>query len=284
MMSAMRFERIIVVADEFTTSDRPFALARRLAAAGILSVEVLYGVLDNDQGGGIPGWRLQHRLDSYGLSAAELYVLRAQDPQLAVCEHLAGHDGSLILRGTSAGGHDGGPLLDHTAEAIMSHVPQPLLLLGPRQANPRRDGQLSPITVRDGASELTSLESATGRWISTFSNIQPQFVDVIPPDPWPRSNIQDVDNPSETPPRTDHTELRTLDLGAALLSHLNSRHDAVVVVASPRWPSTPSHWWSTARRLVRQLSCPVLVVPAVGQLELAPAAGLGRESRRTAGP
>jgi hypothetical protein len=60
----VRFERVIVVVAEFTTSDRPFALARRLAAAGNLTVEVLYGVLDDDHGEGIPGGRLQRRLDA----------------------------------------------------------------------------------------------------------------------------------------------------------------------------------------------------------------------------
>ena len=148
------------------------------------------------------------------------------------------------------------------------HEPRPAATAAPRPttSQPRHDDQLSPITVHDGASELTSLESATERWISTFSKVQPQLVDVIPPDSWPHSNHRAVDDPSEAPPGADHAELRALDVGVALLAHLNNRHDAVVIVSSPRWPSTPSHWWATARRLVRQLSCPVLVVPAVEQL------------------
>jgi nucleotide-binding universal stress UspA family protein len=260
----MPFERIIVVADEFSTSDRPFALARRLSTAGDLTVEVVYGVLPGHQGEGIPGWRLQRRLDAHGLSAAELRVLRADEPELALCEHLAGHDGSLILRSTSAGGHDGGPLLDRTAEAIMSHLPHPLLLLGPRQTNPRGDAQLSPITVRDGASEAATLDSATETWISTFTKVQPELLDVFPPDPWPRSGVDPGPKVREARSGTVLTELRAVDLGDAVLSHLNGRRDAVVVVSSPRWSSAASHWWSTARRLVRHLSCPVLVVPMVG--------------------
>jgi nucleotide-binding universal stress UspA family protein len=260
----MAFERIIVVADEFSTSDRPFALARHLASAGNLTVEVVYGVLDGELREATPGWRLQRRLDAHGLSAAELRVLRADEPELAVCEHLAGHDGSLILRSTSAGGHDGGPLRDRTAEAIMSHLPHPVLLLGPRQANPRGDARLSPITVRDGASEVASLDSATEIWISTFTNTQPELLEVLPPDPWPPSGVDPGPNVREARSGTVLTELRTVDLSDAVLSHLNGRRDAVVVVSSPRWSSTPSHWWSTARRLVRHLSCPLLVVPMVG--------------------
>ena len=121
----MRFEKLIAFADEFTTSDRPFALARRLAIAGDLARGRVHSRRRRPPRR-IPGWRLQRRLDAHGLSTAELRVLRGQEPEPAVCEHLAGDDGRLILRRTSAGGHDGGPLLDHTAEAIMSHVPRPL--------------------------------------------------------------------------------------------------------------------------------------------------------------
>jgi nucleotide-binding universal stress UspA family protein len=266
----MRFEKLIVVADEFTTSDRPFALARRLAIAGDLAVEVVYTVVDDNHREGIPGWRLQRRLDAHGLSTAELRVLRGQEPELAVCEHLAGHDGSLILRGTSAGGHDGGPLLDHTAEAIMSHVPRQLLLLGPRQANPRRDEQLAPITVVDGASNVAALEEATDSRSSTFTNVQPELVEVL------RGRARPTIPPASlatcrlapSAPRFER-----LDAGVAVLSHLGRRRDAVVVVSSPRWSSVPSHWWATARRLVRRLPCPLLVVPAVGQEERPPAPG-----------
>jgi nucleotide-binding universal stress UspA family protein len=266
----MRFEKLIVVADEFTTSDRPFALARRLAIAGDLTVEVVYTVVDDDHREGIPGWRLQRRLDAHGLSTAELRVLRGQEPELAVCEHLAGHDGSLILRATSAGGHDGGPLLDHTAEAIMSHVPRPLLLLGPRQANPRRGEQLAPITVVDDASDVAALDAATESWISTFTDVQPELVEVLPPDPWTGPTIDPSAKPRDGRPGTILTTLRTLDAGVAVLSHLGGRRDAVVVVSSPRWSSVPSHWWATARRLVRRLPCPLLVVPAVGEEERPP--------------
>jgi nucleotide-binding universal stress UspA family protein len=262
----MPFEKLIVVADEFTTGDRPFALARRLAVAGDLAVEVVYGVVDDDHREGIPGWRLQRRL-----STAELRVLRGPEPQLAVCEHLAGHDGSLILRGTSAGGHDGGPLLDDTAEAIMSRVPRPLLLLGPRQANARRDERLSPVTVVDGASDVAALDAAAQSWCSTFPDVQPELVDVVPPDPWPGPSVDPSDRPRAVRPGTIRTVLRTLDVESAVLSHLGGRRDAVVVVASPRWSSVPSHWWATTRRLVRRLPCPLLVVPAVGQEEGPPA-------------
>ena len=227
-------------------------------------MHVVSGELDDGTRDGTPGWRLRRRLDAHGLSSATLSVVRSNEPERAVIEHLAGHEGSLILRGTYVGGHDGGPLLDRVAETIMRHLAQPLLLLGPRQVNPRRDDQLSPITVRDGVSELASLVSATERWTETFTNIHAQLVDVLPPDPWPATDVDDLDR-RVARRGTDITELRTLDPGAAILAHLGDRHDAVVVVSSPRWPSTPSHWWATVRRLVRHLPCPVLVVPIVDQ-------------------
>ena len=97
----MGFERIIVVADEFSTSDRPFALARRLATAADLTVQVVCSIVDDGHGDGVPGWRLKRRLDAQGLSAAELHVLRGGEPAPAIADYLAGHDGSLVLRATS---------------------------------------------------------------------------------------------------------------------------------------------------------------------------------------
>jgi hypothetical protein len=39
----------------------------------------VYGVVDDDHREGIPGWRLQRRLDVHGLSTAELRVLRGRN-------------------------------------------------------------------------------------------------------------------------------------------------------------------------------------------------------------
>jgi hypothetical protein len=275
----MRFERIIVVADEFSTSDRPFALARRLATVADLPVQILTAIVDHDRRDEMPGWRLKRRLDAHGLSDAELHVLRTDEPGAAIAEYLAGHDGSLMLRATSAGGHDGGPLLDRIAETIMSDIARPLLLLGPRQTNPRRDERLSPITVRDGASDDASLESATDIWTTTFPDLAPELLDVRAPDPWPTSSAE-LGIDAERGSAQGVTELRTLDLDDALSSYLHGRRDAVVVVSSPRWASEPSHWWATARRLIRHQSCPVLVVPAVGLAAGAPARGWPAPRRR----
>ena len=269
----MGFERIIVVADEFSTSDRPLRspdawrpplISRSRSSAPSLMTGMVMGC---------PAGDLKRRLDAQGLSAAELHVLRVGEPAPAIAEYLAGHDGSLVLRATSAGGLDGGPLLDLIAETIMSRIARPLLLLGPRQANPRRDEQLSPITVRDGASDEASLEEATDIWTSTFPGVAPELLEVLPPDPWPGSSV-DLSSAHERGSAPGITELRTLDLDDAVSAYLKGRHDAVVVVSSPRWPSEPSHWWATARRLVRHQACPVLVVPAVGLAAAAPSRSL----------
>jgi hypothetical protein len=288
---AKPFERLIVVADEFSTSDRPFALARRLAIAGDLSVQVVCAVVDDARRDETPGWRLKRRLDAHGLSSAELRVLRLDEsPELALAEYLAGHDGGLVLRATSAGGHDGGPLLDRVAETIMSHIARPLLLLGPRQANPRRDEHMSPVAVRDDATDRASLAAATERWTSTFPDTATELVDIMPPDPWPGSSA-DRTWPDAPPTTPGAIALHTADLDDAVASYLGGRRDAVVVVSSDRWPNEASHWWATARRLVRHQTCPVLVVPVVGFASATPASGSSTPRHRdgpvtvpTAGP
>ena len=217
---------------------------------------------DDGTRGGTPGWRLQRRLDAHGLSAATLSVVRSNEPELAVSEHLAGHEGSLVLRGTSAGGHDGGPLLDRVAETIMRQLAHPLLLLGPRQVNPRRDDQLSPITVRDGVSELASLLSATESWTETFTNTHAELVDVLPPDPWPRT---DVDNPR---PARSRSRARTSPSFERSTSVPPSCRISTVAMTPSSW--SPVHDGPRRRRtggprpgrLVRHLPCPVLVVPS----------------------
>ena len=155
-----------------------------------------------------------------------------------------------------------------------SHEPRtsPALLLGPRQANPRLHEQLAPITVVDDASDVAALDAATESWSSTFTDVQPELVEVLPPDPWTGPTIDPSGRTRDVPTGTILTALRTLDAGVAvLLSHLGGRRDAVVVVSTPRWSSVPSHRWATARLFVRPLPCQRLVVPAVAEEERHPA-------------
>ena len=56
--------------------------------------------------------------------------------------------------------------------------------------------------------------------------------------------------------------LVTTDAAASLIEVAGTSESAILVVAAPRSPGRVTHWFATARRLIRYAPCPVLVVPS----------------------
>jgi hypothetical protein len=56
--------------------------------------------------------------------------------------------------------------------------------------------------------------------------------------------------------------VRGTEPAPALVAYADPIEGAILVLTSPRWADTPSHWFNTTRRVIRRSSRPVLVVPA----------------------
>ena len=163
-------------------------------------------------------------------------------------------------------GHGGGDEagLGPVTDEVLRRVHQPVLVVGPVAAPATGDLMLAVDATGIAHAALPFVEA----WLRTFGGGTPRVVEVLPPDPWPSDDaaapIGCVDEyvGRLAQRRIESSEvLRALDPALALAAHAASCHASMLVVTSPHDPGQPSHWYETARRLVRTSPCPVLVVP-----------------------
>ena len=184
-----------------------------------------------------------------------------------IAADLAGRDGVLVVIDAHGGGPITGPLFDDSAEHLLTHTRQPILVLGPGVARP--SGRRSLLVPIDGSGRADDVLDATMRWCRTFGPAPVTVLGLDVPDPWP----DESSDPVEDAPRQAATRLRrsgldvdllrhpALDTAAVLLDTSAAVAGAVLVVPGARSPGSDGHWYATARRLVRSAPCPVLVVP-----------------------
>ena len=158
-------------------------------------------------------------------------------------------------------------MFDDSAEHLLAHTRQPILVLVPGVARP--SGRRSLLVPIDGSGRAGDVLDTTMRWCRTFGPAPVTVLGLDVPDPWP----DESSDPVEDAPRQAATRLRrsgldvdllrhpALDTAAALLDTSAAVADAVLVVPGARSPGSDGHWYATARRLVRSAPCPVLVVP-----------------------
>ena len=248
----MRFTTIVTVRDRRRGAARGEVAGRGLAIAGNLGLCVLE-VDGADVGTSDP--------------EPTLPVARAGVSQ-AVVDHVKGGDGALAVIDAHGGGPAGDPLFDTAAERILQRCPQPVLVLGPRAdvLLPTR----TLVVPSDGAGLVTAAIDAVQAWIECFGAADVTVLALGAADSWPTAD--------DAPPADDaQRAVNTLAAGgipaqlvrsadtepaAAIVAACPDQAGTVVVLAAPRWPSTPTHWFSTARRLIRNGGHPVLLVPA----------------------
>ena len=184
-----------------------------------------------------------------------------------IVEHAAGRDGAIVVLEAFGGGPPGDRLFDADAEVVLTRLRHPVLVLGPGarvSAAPP-----TPVVALDAAGSSGAAADAAARWHVTFRSAPPLVVALDPPDPWPDDGTAPVDDPARRAiadlarrgVEASLVRCVALDPATAVLESAESVEEPVVVVAAPRWPGGPSHWYSTARRLIRYAGCPVLVVP-----------------------
>jgi nucleotide-binding universal stress UspA family protein len=188
-----------------------------------------------------------------------------------VVEHTAGRDGAIIVLEAFGGGPPGDRLFDADAEVVLTRLRHPVLVLGPEARVPTTIP--TPVVALDAGGASTAVDAAA-RWHVTFRSGQPVVVALDPPDPWPDEGHAPVHDPARrvvvalARRGVEASLVRrvALDPAAAVLESAELVEEPVLVVAAPRWPGGPSHWYSTARRLIRHAHCPVLVAPANADL------------------
>ncbi len=248
-----RFRAVVAVADA-RRAGRAAELAHQLAAAGNVPLTILDSGRD--------GERSPPRSD---------VPLANGDVGRHVVDQVAGREGAIVVIEAFGGGAPGDRLFDADAEEVLTRLRRPVLVLGPNALVPA--AAPTPVMALDGAATPEVAVNAVARWWATFRGPAPLVVALDPPDPWPDDGTAAVEDPARRAVAdlarrgVEATLVRrvALEPAAAVVEALEDAglvDQAVVVVATSRWPGGPSHWYSTARRLIRGAACPVLVVPS----------------------
>ncbi len=186
-----------------------------------------------------------------------------------IAEHVASRDGALLVIDALGGGAAADRLRDDDVEHVLEHVVQPVMLLGPGAAPTELPATL--VVPIDGSGLAGAALPVIVRWCHTFAGTTVVLLGLAAADPWPADASappsDDVDRAGAV--LAEHGCAAAVDRPrsadtASLLVDTSREHGRVLVVAAPRWPGSATHWYSTARRLIRQASCPVLIVPADG--------------------
>ena len=242
------FCAVVAVADA-RHSGRAVELAGQLAAVGNVPLTVLES-------------------GRYGEPSRRHVALADGDLGRQVVDHAAGRDGAVVVLEAFGGGPPGDRLFDADAEVVLTGLRHPVLVLGPDARVPTTAP--TPVVAVDATGASAAAVDAAARWQVTFRSGQPLVVALDPPDSWPDDGSGPVDDPARRAVAdlarrgVEASLVRrvALDPASAVLESADLVEEPVVVVAAPRWPGGPSHWYSTARRLIRHAGCPVLVVAA----------------------
>jgi nucleotide-binding universal stress UspA family protein len=249
MVDVEAFCAVVAVADA-RHRGRAAELARRLAEVGNVPLTVLESGHDRERSPSRTG-----------------VVLADGDLGPQVVEHATGRDGAIVVLEAFGGGPPGDRLFDADAEVVLTRLRHPVLVLGPAARVPPTTP--TPVVALDAGAHVAAA-AAAARWQVTFRSPRPLVVALDPPDPWPDDGTASVEDPARRAVadlarhgiEASLVRRVALDPATAVLESAELVEEPVVVVAAPRWPGGPSHWFSTARRLIRRAGCPVLVVPA----------------------
>jgi nucleotide-binding universal stress UspA family protein len=208
---------------------------------------------------------LGRRAQRYGLLRAEHFVVHGAHPGSELLDHVSGRDGALLVIATTAHGGADEHQLGAVTDDVLRRTRQPVMVVGPRAV--LSAGCL--VVVVDDAGTADAALPVVERWVETFEDCGVRIVEIQALDAWPR----DVDDG-----RTRDVDRYVDQLGAHGIQAIGevapgldpvlgvidgvARTDvAMIVVTSPPDIGQPTHWFHTARRLIRFSPRPVLVVP-----------------------
>ena len=168
--------------------------------------------------------------------------------------------GTVVVMDVHGGGFPGDRLRDDDAEVAIASGRVPVLAIGPRAES--RFGPDSLVIAIDRSGPADAALDFGVRWRNTFSPSKCVVVMLDAPSGW--SDVEDMEDIPVGHGFDGLVEhVVTIDPARSICATADVHAEPVIVVAAPGTPST-SHWFATARRLIRTAPCPVVVVPNHG--------------------
>ena len=261
---------IVVAVDLERSGERALPVALALGQLVGLPVEIVT-VASRDRSGARQVIDLDRRASALGVAARSIVVLHDDDPGRAIAAQVNNCDGALLVMATTARSALGVPVHGSVSEEVLGHVRQPVLLIGPNVQEPCHMAKATLVACVDGSDSAEAALPVMVSWARSFGGPRPWFVEVIPP--LGASFTAEGGDLESTHVRSfverlaadgigaSWRVLRGTDPVATLREFADDISGSVLVVTSERWPGS-SHWYSTARKLVRWSPRPVLLVPA----------------------
>jgi nucleotide-binding universal stress UspA family protein len=264
------FSSIVVALDMEGIGERALPVTRSLARRSGLPVEAVT-VAAPDKPGVFKVWDVEKLLSARGIGSHSIFVLHEDDPARAIAAHIGNRDGVLLVMATTAKGALGERVQGSVSEDVLSHVHQPVLLVGPNVGENCELASPTLVACVDGSPHTEAALPVIAKWTKTFGGGVPWLAEVVPARPGAAAPQGDLLEAAHVRSFADRLAARGVhaswevlhggDPVAALEDFTNQVADAVLVVTSERWAGT-THWFSTTRKLARWSSRPVLVVPA----------------------
>jgi nucleotide-binding universal stress UspA family protein len=258
------FDTIVCALDLHPAADRALPYVAALARGRRVAVEVLTVVDDAARTVAVTA-ELAARARQHGLIGAELFAIRAASVGSVITDHVSHRDGALLVIATTAhGGHDEHQL-GAVTDDVLRRTHQPVMVVGPRAA--LSSGCLVVLVDDEGGADAAM--PIVQRWLTTFGDREVRVVEVRAPDAWPE-HVDDepascvdqyVDQLAGRGISATGEAVSGIDPVESVIAGMARTDVAMVVVTSPADIGQPTHWFHTARRLIRFSPRPVLVVP-----------------------
>jgi nucleotide-binding universal stress UspA family protein len=264
---AAGFASIVVALDLGADADRAVLVARRLAELSQIPVELLT-VSPPGADDAIDTLELRRRTAANGRAEIRWAIEHSDRPATAIVDHLERSHGALLVVATSAEPSIDGQLLGNVVENVLSHVGQPVLLVGPRVPEVCPETAPTLVVYLDDTDFGEAAEAAITRWVRTFPDAEAWATQVIALDAAPAIRRRSpahlrrfVERLAAGGVKASWGVLFGDQPAVRLEQFAGCVANPIFVTASTRWTSRRSQGTSTAHQLVHHSTHPVLVVP-----------------------
>ena len=273
------FRSIVVPLDLEVVGDRALPVAGSLARLGGLPIELLT-IESPRMEGFVDVCELGRRVKTYGLGPHSINVLYGDDAGRAITGFVASRNDALIVMGSTAKN----PLREQTfgsvSEHVLAHAHRSVLIVGPHVNGFDVTRAPSLVVAVDESDSADVAIPVIESWQRTFGGGVVRVVEVAPLAVGADAALKECPDSAPVlrgePDRAWRFARLLADRGVAATWEVIHGGDpasrledlgadlsnAVVVATSTRWTGPGIHMHSTTRKIARNSTRPVLVVPA----------------------
>ncbi|HLM17564.1 MAG TPA: universal stress protein [Acidimicrobiia bacterium] len=211
-------------------------------------------------------YELERRADEFGWRGDGWSIVHDDDAASGIVRHVSRRDDTLLVMATSARSPWSSSVLGSITHDVLGRIHRPVLLVGPHVSWTEQPPCTTLVPCIGGAEAAERAVPAIVSWQQTFTSPAPQLAAVVPVEADASVAERRLGRMAELLAaqhvRADTRIIRDPDPVAALETLASRFVGPVHVAISARYTDDRLHWHSTTQRLIREATCPVLVVPA----------------------